>query len=104
MGTYDGNPPVESESKDEQRIKDFMAMKYERKRWYVDPSSATFKSQPLPPQQISSPPPLPDSRPLTTLVGNNVKPLVVQTNNQVGVYLFFLQRPLIPAVPSSKDF
>ncbi|GAB6019655.1 ArfGAP with FG repeats 1, variant 3 [Chamberlinius hualienensis] len=55
MGTYDGQPPIESETKDEQRIKDFMMTKYERKRWYTDPS--TFRHQPMPTALITSPPP-----------------------------------------------
>ncbi|XP_071951084.1 uncharacterized protein [Antedon mediterranea] len=40
LGLYDSKSRAEPESKEEQKVKDFMAQKYERKRWYVEPSQA----------------------------------------------------------------
>ncbi|XP_033100495.1 arf-GAP domain and FG repeat-containing protein 1-like [Anneissia japonica] len=40
LGLYDSKSRAEPESKEEQKVKDFMIQKYERKRWYVEPSQA----------------------------------------------------------------
>uniref|UniRef100_T1IZ22 Arf-GAP domain-containing protein n=1 Tax=Strigamia maritima TaxID=126957 RepID=T1IZ22_STRMM len=74
LGTHDSRGIVEPESKDEQRIKDFMIQKYERKRWYVDPSMLP-KNQVLPSPAASAPTtPVPEVKPLTALVNYAVKP------------------------------
>ena len=54
--------PAEPESRDEQKIKDFMMQKYERKRWYI------------PPQQVATndtSQAAPEPKPLKQLLGEN---------------------------------
>ena len=63
--------PAEPESRDEQKIKDFMVQKYERKRWYI------------PPQQVSnsnSSQAAPEPKPLKQLLGENTPSVSVQVS------------------------
>ena len=94
MGTFDTTTnSIESEVSDDQRKRDFMVQKYEKKRWYVDPDIAVKKMQAdqlLRQKQQASQPQnsssrnsnLPETQPLTRLLGKSPTPLVVQ-NNQV---------------------
>lgn len=64
--------PAEPESRDEQKIKDFMVQKYERKRWYV------------PPQQVASNianQSAPEPKPLKQLLGENAPTVIVQVSH-----------------------
>ncbi|CAL1273433.1 unnamed protein product [Larinioides sclopetarius] len=46
LGTFDTSTnSIESEVSDDQRKRDFMVQKYEKKRWYVDPDIAVKKMQ-----------------------------------------------------------
>lgn len=44
LGLFEGTPPTDS--RDEQSIKDFMTEKYERKRYYLDPSHLPKNNHP----------------------------------------------------------
>lgn len=59
--------PAEPESRDEQKVKDFMIQKYERKRWYT------------PPQQVeaNTSNSTPDPKPLKHLLGENSTNIVI---------------------------
>ena len=52
LGLWNSSMPAEPESRDEQKIKDFMVQKYERKRWYIPPQQVptnnTSQSTPEP--------------------------------------------------------
>ncbi|XP_054714825.1 arf-GAP domain and FG repeat-containing protein 1-like [Uloborus diversus] len=88
LGTYDSN--LESEITDDLRKRDFMIQKYEKKRWYVDPDVAIKKMQSdqilrqknvtTPPQNSSSRNALPETQPLSRLLGKSPTPLVVQSH------------------------
>lgn len=93
MGTFDTTTnSIESEVSDDQRKRDFMVQKYEKKRWYVDPDIAVKKmqadqllrqkQQASQPQNSNSRNNLPETQPLSRLLGKSPTPLVVQ-NNQV---------------------
>lgn len=63
--------PAEPESRDEQKKKDFMVQKYERKRWYV------------PPQQVSTnntSQSTPEPKPLKQLLGENAPTVSVHVS------------------------
>uniref|UniRef100_A0A2R5LML2 Putative autotransporter n=1 Tax=Ornithodoros turicata TaxID=34597 RepID=A0A2R5LML2_9ACAR len=83
LGLYDSRCPMEPDSRDEQRTRDLMIQKYERKRWYVDPEVALHKMQQeqstaQTPIQPGTPTGVPaDTKPLTSLLGKNSLPLVV---------------------------
>ncbi|KAH6939997.1 hypothetical protein HPB50_023900 [Hyalomma asiaticum] len=101
LGLYDSRCPVEPDSRDEQRTRDMMIQKYERKRWYVDPEVALQRmhadqqqqgrAQQQPQPQPTPPPPppptnhvphsnsavMPDTKPLSSLLGKNSLPLVI---------------------------
>ncbi|KAH8040715.1 hypothetical protein HPB51_012030 [Rhipicephalus microplus] len=89
---------MEPDSRDEQRTRDMMIQKYERKRWYVEPEVALQRmqadqqqqgrAQQQPQQQPTPPPPtnhvphsnsavMPDTKPLSSLLGKNSLPLVI---------------------------
>lgn len=69
---------MEPESKDENKRKDFMSQKYEKKRWYVAPTESMYEDA----RQQNTPIPQP-GKPIKNLVGNNLPKLVVHPNNQV---------------------
>nr|CAD7392211.1 unnamed protein product [Timema cristinae] len=86
LGLFDVNNV--SDTKDEQQIKEFMIAKYERKRYYLEPSAAMkngpvgFTPSPTHTQsRTSTPTPtaisaIPEAKPLSILLGSTVKPLV----------------------------
>ena len=57
------------ESREEQRVKDFLTKKYERKLWY--------SSKPKAPQQSQ-----PEAKPLKTLLGENAPQVVVASRQE----------------------
>lgn len=61
----------EPESRDEQKVKDFLARKYERKMWY----SNRPKPKPNPQQE-------PEARPLKTLLGENAPQVIVASQQE----------------------
>ena len=73
--------PAEPESRDEQKIKDFMMQKYERKRWYI------------PPQQVATndaSQAMPEPKPLKQLLGESAPAVSVQ----VGINVMGKGHPL----------
>lgn len=91
MGTFDTTTnSIESEVSDDQRKRDFMVQKYEKKRWYVDPDIAVKKmqadqllrqkQQASQPQNSNSRNNLPETQPLSRLLGKSPTPLVVQSH------------------------
>ncbi|XP_078612511.1 uncharacterized protein LOC144882541 isoform X1 [Branchiostoma floridae x Branchiostoma japonicum] len=78
LGLYDSRSQGMPESRDEQRVKDFMINKYEKRRWYVSPSEIP---PPTPPSSTSSAS-TPETKPLKTLLGDNTPNLVVQNSVQ----------------------
>jgi hypothetical protein len=62
--------------KDENKIKDFMAMKYEKKRYYVAPTEAMMAEAR---QQNTPPKTEPQTKPLRSL--GNIPSLSVQPNS-----------------------
>ena len=71
LGLWNSTQHAEPESRDEQKIKDFMVQKYERKRWYI------------PPQQVSnsnSSQAAPEPKPLKQLLGENTPSVSVQVS------------------------
>ncbi|XP_071033658.1 arf-GAP domain and FG repeat-containing protein 1 isoform X1 [Parasteatoda tepidariorum] len=90
LGTFDTNSSsIESEVSDDQRKRDFMIQKYEKKRWHVDPEIAVKKMQSagtmrhkqeaVHSQNFNSKA-LPETQPLSRLLGKNTTQLVVQNN------------------------
>ncbi|KAH9370102.1 hypothetical protein HPB48_011269 [Haemaphysalis longicornis] len=95
LGLYDSRCPMEPETRDEQRTRDMMIQKYERKRWYVDPELALQRMHADQAQQgraaagaaVPQPQPnhvphsnsavMPDTKPLSSLLGKNSLPLVI---------------------------
>ncbi|KAJ8310496.1 hypothetical protein KUTeg_012361 [Tegillarca granosa] len=78
LGLYDNRSGMEPDSRDEQKVKDFMSQKYERKRFYVAPTDA-LKEEAR--RMNESPADKPaQTRPLKSLLGSNTPSLVVQNN------------------------
>ena len=72
----------QSESREENKVKDFMSQKYERKRWYVAPNeSLQERARKLNESVITKQ----QTKPLKSLLGENAPRLVVG-NNQVNIY------------------
>lgn len=73
LGLWNSSMPAEPETRDEQKIKDFMAQKYERKRWYIPPQQVTANST----TQSA-----PEPKPLKQLLGENAPTVTVQVSLQ----------------------
>ena len=43
LGLYDNRSHIDLDAKDENKIKDFMTQKYERKRYYVAPTESMYE-------------------------------------------------------------
>ena len=90
LGLHDSRSHVEPDSKDEMKIRDFMAAKYEKKRWYVAPTESMLdearKQNTIPEKKPEQ------ARPLRTL-GGHIPNLIVQSNQvsrQSGIQRFLL--------------
>ena len=76
LGLWNSTQPAEPESRDEQKIKDFMVQKYERKRWYI------------PPQQVNNSnttQAAPEPKPLKQLLGENTPAVSVQVSTNESI-------------------
>lgn len=78
LGLWNSSAPAEPESRDEQKIKDFMVQKYERKRWYMPPQQAIANNT----SQSA-----PEPKPLKQLLGENTPPVTVQVSLKVHAHL-----------------
>ena len=73
LGLWNSSTPAEPESRDEQKIKDFMVQKYERKRWYIPPQQVASTNTS---QSISEP------KPLKQLLGENTPTATLQVSTK----------------------
>nr|XP_022288320.1 arf-GAP domain and FG repeat-containing protein 1-like isoform X1 [Crassostrea virginica] len=80
LGLYDSKKDqAEPDSRDEQKIKDFMAQKYERKRWYQAPTeSMKEEARQVNEAATNRQPP---TRQLKTLLGEKTPQLVIQNQS-----------------------
>ncbi|XP_026290274.1 arf-GAP domain and FG repeat-containing protein 1 isoform X2 [Frankliniella occidentalis] len=99
LGLYE--PGRMTETRDEQGIKDFMIAKYEKKRYYLDPSMANMNGATSPPASLSS------SSSTSTLNSSNaasaispIKPLSSLVGSVTLPVLSTVSNP-IPAAPNS---
>jgi len=67
----------EFNTKDELRMREMMSQRYDKKRWYVQPSDSMYEEARQQNMTISSARTAP-TKPLTLVVGNNVPPLNVR--------------------------
>ena len=81
LGLYDNRTWPEPDSRDEQRVRDFMVQKYENKRFFVAPTEAMREeARRMNDAALSK---QPQTKPLRALLGENATRLVVG-NSQVG--------------------
>ncbi|XP_048745224.2 arf-GAP domain and FG repeat-containing protein 1-like isoform X3 [Ostrea edulis] len=103
LGLYDSQrDQAEPDSRDEQKIKDFMAQKYERKRWYQAPTDSMKEEA----RQIneSATNRQPPTRQLKTLLGEKTPQLVVQNQSpQTTPKNQAAQQPPPVSVPSTSQ-
>ena len=69
------NPSLhrEPDSKDEHKVKEFMSDKYEKKRYYTEPTESLH----LEAREMNTPPAKPDTKQLRSLTGNSLPVLKV---------------------------
>ncbi|KAL8563477.1 hypothetical protein ACOMHN_011956 [Nucella lapillus] len=78
LGLYDNRTWPEPDSRDEQRVRDFMVQKYENKRFYVAPTEAMREeARRMNDTALSR---QPQTKPLRALLGENATRLVVGNN------------------------
>ncbi|XP_021358611.1 arf-GAP domain and FG repeat-containing protein 1-like isoform X2 [Mizuhopecten yessoensis] len=80
LGLYDSRSCPEPDAREEQKVKDFMVQKYERKRFYVAPTEAMKEEARHMNEAAMNK--QPQTKPLKSLLGNNTTPLVVQNQAQ----------------------
>ncbi|XP_071084341.1 arf-GAP domain and FG repeat-containing protein 1-like isoform X1 [Haliotis cracherodii] len=78
LGLYDSRSWPEPDSRDEQRVRDFMVQKYENKRWYVAPTES-MKEEARRMNEVSASK-QPAQKPLRSLLGENATKLVIHNN------------------------
>ena len=76
LGLYDSRKNPEPDSKDENKIRDFMINKYEKKRWYCAPTETMHEDA----RKMNTPAAKPDAR--SQRLAN-----AVNISSQVGVHL-----------------
>ncbi|XP_025078902.1 arf-GAP domain and FG repeat-containing protein 1-like isoform X2 [Pomacea canaliculata] len=83
LGLYDNRTWPEPDSRDEQRVRDFMVQKYENKRFYVAPTEAMREeARHMNEAALSK---QPQTKPLRSLLGENATKLVVGSSQQAQV-------------------
>ncbi|XP_070538610.1 arf-GAP domain and FG repeat-containing protein 1-like isoform X5 [Ptychodera flava] len=98
LGLWDARSSAEPESKDEQKVKDFMAQKYERKRWYVPPEQAAALAAQQKQKNIASE--VPEAKPLKQLLGKDTPTLQVQNHSQSPSHI--IRAPVKVSQPPSQ--
>lgn len=85
LGLYDNRTWPEPDSRDEQRVRDFMVQKYENKRFYVAPTEAMREeARHMNEAALSK---QPQTKPLRSLLGENATKLVVGSSQVRWFYL-----------------
>ncbi|CAG5135268.1 unnamed protein product, partial [Candidula unifasciata] len=74
LGLYDSRSWPEPDSRDEQRVRDYMVQKYENKRWYVAPTDAMREEAKRANEAALNS--KPQVKPLRSLLGENAPKLV----------------------------
>jgi Arf-GAP domain and FG repeat-containing protein 1 len=82
LGLYDNRTWPEPDSRDEQRVRDFMVQKYENKRFYVAPTDALLEEAKRMNEAALNK--APQTKPLRTLLGSDATKLIVQHNQVRG--------------------
>ena len=82
MGLYDVRSGAEPDSRDEQKVKDFMIQKYERKRYYIAPTDAMKEEAKQANEAAISK--QPTTRPLKSLLGEKTPTVIVNQSEQVN--------------------
>ncbi|XP_013079019.2 arf-GAP domain and FG repeat-containing protein 1-like isoform X1 [Biomphalaria glabrata] len=77
LGLYDNRTWPEPDSRDEQRVRDYMVQKYENKRWYVAPTEAMREEAKRTNEAALNS--KPQVKPLRSLLGENASKLTVST-------------------------
>ncbi|XP_059159549.1 arf-GAP domain and FG repeat-containing protein 1-like [Physella acuta] len=75
LGLYDSRSWPEPDSRDEQRVRDYMVQKYENKRWYVAPTEAMKEEAKRTNEAALNS--KPQVKPLRSLLGENASKLTV---------------------------
>eukprot|EP00794_Sanderia_malayensis_P011297 gene11297-12478_t len=92
LALWDSSHPPEPESREEQKVKDFLIKKYERKVWFSD------KPKQRPVQQS-----IPEAKPLKHLLGENSQELQVNTSVPAATSVQHVERPVAqPAAPTAQ--
>lgn len=85
LGLYDSKSQPGPESKEDGKVRDYLVQKYEKKRWYVEPSQAAVlaaakakeASESAERKSTSSSHSTPEPKPLKSLIGSNAAPIKV---------------------------
>ncbi|XP_007483367.2 arf-GAP domain and FG repeat-containing protein 2 isoform X1 [Monodelphis domestica] len=100
LGLFDAQTSIVPDSRDPQKVKEFLQEKYEKKRWYVPPDQVKglsyAKSSTSTPTQDSTS----DVKPLRTLLGDPGPSSVISSTNQARLSQHRCSQP--PSLPSVK--
>ena len=77
LARYDSQSAPEFNAKDDLRMREMMSQRYDKKRWYVQPTDVMYEDARLQNTTASSARTA-ATKPLTLVVGNNVAPLNVR--------------------------
>ena len=90
LGLYDSRAWPEPDSRDEQKVRDFMVEKYENKRWYVAPTDAMKAGA----KQANSAAlnNKPQAKPLRSMLGENAAARLAAAPSSQVTRIFFDKR------------
>jgi hypothetical protein len=77
---------LDVDTRDENRMREVMSQRYDRKRWYVQPTDALYEEARKQNETASTAKTAP-AKPLTLLVGSSVPPLSVQSDKVTDLVL-----------------
>lgn len=91
LGLFDSRMSVDFDTRDENRMREAMSQRYDRKRWYVQPTDAMYEEARRQNETASTQKPgSAPAKPLTSLVGSNIPALSLQSDKVHGRSIFHL--------------
>ena len=82
LGLFDSRISIDYDTKDESRMREAMTQRYDRKRYYVQPTDDLYDEARQMNETLSTAKSAP-AKPLSALVGNSVPPLSLQSDRVI---------------------
>ncbi|XP_074081451.1 arf-GAP domain and FG repeat-containing protein 2 isoform X2 [Macrotis lagotis] len=102
LGLFDAQTSLVPDSRDPQKVKEFLQEKYEKKRWYVPPDQVKGPSYTKSNTSITTQDSTTDVKPLRTLLGDPMPSIAISSTSQSQAQLSQHPCSQPPSLPSVK--